>query len=322
MASRPTLLITGACGYIAAQLLPALREGYVLRLVDVKPAPGVVVADLGDPDRSKYADLFQGVDTVVHLGYRHAGQAGAFGADVPPIDRFDGELVNVRMAQHVYRSAYDAGVRRVVMASSNHAADWYEHALVHARQRETVSPADLPLSDNFYGWAKASYELLGFVYASGVFGRKLEVVQVRIGAPRDVSGRHYEGALREQHAGPGGSGLANFKRDLGAWLSERDLRQLFRRAIDTPDIRDLSAPFGREPESSRASGADGADGQGVPWLVVYGISGNTRAFWSLENARRVLGYAPEDDSEVRYADDVRRLLTGPEAGAPGGRVGG
>ena len=307
MPSKRTVLLTGACGYVAAQLLPALRDAYDLRLVDVTETgrdgtrvPGVTVADLADPDRAKYRALFDGVDTVVHLGYRHAGRPGEFGVDLPPIDRFDGELLNVRMAQHVYRSAYDAGVRRVVVASSNHAADWYEHTLIHARKREMVSPTDLPLSDNFYGWAKASYELLGFVYACGVFGRKLEVVQVRIGAPRDVSGRHYEGALREQHAGPGGSGLANFKRDLGAWLSERDLRQLVMRAIDTPDI---------------------ADGHGVPWVVVYGISGNTRAFWSLESARRVLGYAPEDDSEVRYADDVRRLLTGPGAGAPGGRVG-
>jgi nucleoside-diphosphate-sugar epimerase len=204
------------------------------------------------------------------------------------------------MAQNVYRTALEAGVRRVVMASSNHAADWYEHGLVHAGKREIVSPSELPLSDNFYGWAKACYELLGFVYACGAFGRALEVVQVRIGAPRDVAGRHYDGPLREQHIGPGGSGLANFKRDLGAWISERDLRQLFVRAVDVPDIHDA---------------------RGVPWLVVYGISGNTRAFWSLETARRVLGYAPEDDSEVRYADDVRRLLTGPDAAAPGGRLG-
>jgi hypothetical protein len=41
----------------------------------------------------------------------------------------------------------------------------------------------------------------------------------------------------------------------------------------------------------------------------YGISDNTRAFWSLESARRVLGYSPRDDSEVVYADAVRRLLT-------------
>jgi nucleoside-diphosphate-sugar epimerase len=261
--------------------------------------PGLIVADLADPDRSKYRALFDGVDTVVHLGYRHAGGPGGFGADLPPLERFDGELANVQMAQNVYRTAYDAGVRRVVVASSNHAADWYEHALVHAMRRELVSPADVPVSDNFYGWAKASYELLGFVYACGVFGRKLEVVQVRIGAPRDVAGHHYEGALREQHV-PGGSGLANFKRDLGAWLSDRDLRQLFVRAIETPRIEDA---------------------HGVPWLVVYGISGNTRAFWSLESARRVLGYAPEDDSEVTYADDVRRLLTGPDRKAPGGRLG-
>ena len=186
------------------------------------------------------------------------------------------------------------------MASSNHAADWYEHNLIHTRKLETVSPADLPLSDNFYGWAKASYELLGFVYACGAFGRKLEVVQVRIGAPRDVSGKHYEGALAEQHVGPDGSGLANFKRDLGAYISERDLCQLLRLGIETPNIENE---------------------HGVPWLVVYGISDNTRAFWSLESARRLLGYRPEDDAELKYADDVRRLLTGPDASSSGGRLG-
>jgi nucleoside-diphosphate-sugar epimerase len=298
--------MTGACGYIAAQLLPAFREAYALRLVDVRDTdrdgrrvPGATIADLADPARARYQPLFEGVDTVVHLGYRHPGRRD-WGADLAPIDRFDAELANLQMAQNVYRCAFDTGVRRVVMASSNHAADWYEHALVHAGRRELVGPSDLPLSDNFYGWAKASYELLGFVYAAGRLGRSLEVVQVRIGAPRDVAGRHYEATLAEQHAGPDGSPLANFKRDLGAYISPRDLGQLFRRAVDTPDIRDE---------------------HGIPWLVVYGVSGNTRAFWSLENARRVLGYEPDDDSERTYADDVRRLLTGPDARARGGRLG-
>lgn len=306
MTGKRAVLMTGASGYIAGQLLDEFRREYDLRLVDVKDrdrggrsVPGIVVTDLADPDRTRYQRLFAGVDTVVHLGYRHPGGQNG-GPEVPPLERFESEFANVRMAQNVYRAAYDAGVRRVVVASSNHAADWYEHALIHARRRDLVSPGDLPLSDNFYGWAKASYELLGFVYACGAFGRKLEVVQVRIGAPRDVSGQRYEGALVEQHVGPDGSGLANFKRDLGAWVSERDLRQLFRRSIETPRIENED---------------------GVPWLVVYGVSDNTRAFWSLANARRVLGYRPQDDSEVSYADDVRRLLTGPGASAAGGRLG-
>ena len=307
MSDRLRILLTGACGYLASQVRPVLGAAHDLRLVDLKdtdaqgrPVPGVAVVDLADPDRKKYARVFQGIDVVIHLAYNRPGGA-PWGVDLPPIERFDGEFVNVRMAQHVYRSAFDAGVRRVVMASSNHAADWHEHTLVHARMRETVAPADLPLSDNFYGWTKASYELLGFVYACGALGRKLEVVQLRIGAPRDVSWRHYEGALSEQHVPPSGSGIENFKRDLGAFISERDFCQLVQRAVEAPRIENE---------------------HGVPWLVAYGISNNTRAFWSLESARRVLGYDPADDSEITYADDIRRVLTGPEARAPGGRVGG
>ncbi|MBI4306283.1 MAG: NAD(P)-dependent oxidoreductase [Chloroflexi bacterium] len=305
MQGQRTVLLTGASGYIASQLLPEFRQKYRLRLVDVrdtdrngKLVDGVVVTDLADAARAKYRALFDGVDTVVHLGYRHPGRAGNWGSEVPLLERFEAEFSNVQMAQNVYRCSFDAGVRRVVMASSNHAADWYEHALIHKRAREMVSPADLPLSDNFYGWAKAAYEMLGFVYACGSLGRKLEVVQVRIGAPRDVSGRLYGDDSRDQGAGP--SALANFKRDLGAHISERDLRQLFLRGIETPNIENE---------------------HGIPWLVVYGISGNTRAFWSLESARKVLGYQPADDTEVKYADDIRRLLTGPGAKAAGGKVG-
>lgn len=306
MAEQLRVLVTGASGYLASLLLPVFRERYALRLTDMsdkdshgRRVDGIIRADL-EADRAPLAHLFEGIDVIVHLAYKHPGHQ-PWGTDVPPIDRFDAELLNVRMAQIVYRCAFDHGVRRVVMASSNHAADWYEHTLIHARRRDLVSPSDLPLSDNFYGWAKASYELLGFVYACGNLGRKLEVIQIRVGAPRDVSGHKYEGELREWHTGTGTSNLANFKRELGAYISERDIGQLFRRAVETPNV---------------------ANKYGIPWLVVYGISNNTRAFWSLENARRVLGYEPLDDSEITYADDIRRLLTGREAKAGPGRLGG
>lgn len=305
---KRTILLTGAAGYVAAQLLPEFTTRYRLRLVDVtdtdrqgRPVPGITIVDLTTPDPSGCAPLFQGVDAVIHLGYRHP-PAGA--EETPGLDAFDSEFANLRMAQNVYRCAFDAGVPRVVMASSNHAADWYEHNLIHRRKMETVSPDDLPLSDNFYGWCKASYELLGFVYASGTFGRKLEVVQIRIGAPREIAPPEKSPPAVARLVGAVDPGtdpaLAAYKRNLGAHISARDLRQLFTRAIETPDI---------------------SNEHGIPWLVVYGISNNTRAFWSLESARRALGYRPEDDSEVTYSDDIHRILTCPDAAAPGGRVG-
>ena len=281
------VLLTGATGYIASQLLPTFRERYDLTLLDVKEqdregnqVPNLVAADLSGTDLGEYSQYFQGVDTVVHLGYsRRSGE---------PLDHFYDESGNVAMAYNVYRAAYEAGARRVVIASSNHAADWYEHALIHERHKEMLDPYELPLSDNFYGWAKATYEHLGFLFACGTFGRKLEVVMVRIGAPREIR-------VADFSDDPGG-----YKRDLGAYISQRDLCQLFTKAIEAPKIENE---------------------HGIPWLVVYGISDNTRAFWSLTSARKVLGYQPEDDSEVKYAEDIHRFLTGNRSESSVGRVG-
>ncbi len=300
MTNKLKVLITGASGYIASQMLNEYRERYELTLIDAvdkdregNGVDGVKVVDLIDADRSKYDIYFADQDAVIHLAYKRSSPGGVYGSAVPHIDRFSTELENVQMANNVYRTAYDAGVKRIVVASSNHAADWYEHALIHNRKKEMVFPDELPLSDNFYGWAKAAYELLAFPYACGTFGRKLEVVQVRIGNPRETDVDDLMSNPDELH---GGTGKSTYKRGLGAHFSQRDLRQLFSRAVETPNIKDE---------------------HGIPWLIVYGISGNTRAFWSLESARKVLGYAPEDDSEIKFAAEIANNLIRPKPAGPG-----
>jgi uronate dehydrogenase len=65
------------------------------------------------------------------------------------------------------------------------------------------------------------------------------------------------------------------KRRLSLWFSPRDLAQLVSIGIDHPDIK---------------------------FEIVYGISGNQRAWYDNSNAVR-LGYRPQDDSEV-YAAEV------------------
>ncbi|MEE9262120.1 MAG: NAD(P)-dependent oxidoreductase [Dehalococcoidia bacterium] len=292
MADKRRVLVTGAAGYIASQLLPAFRERYDLVLLDVTKkdrdgtlVEGVETVNLHDPDMGEYRSYFQGVDSVVHLAWRRSGGVG----QPRDLEDFYPEHANVHLAYNIYRASLESGVRRVVVASSNHAADWYEHNLIHDKKMEVVDPYQLPISDNFYGWAKATYEHLGFLFATGVFGRKLENVQVRIGAPREI---------RLEDFKP--DDIRTYKRDLGAYISPRDLQQLFTRSIETESIENE---------------------HGIPWLVVYGISGNTRSFWSLSNARRVLGYEPEDDSEVKYAAEIQGFLYGQGAKAGPGKVG-
>ena len=293
---RRRVLVTGATGYIASQLLPTFRERYDLRLVDVRAtggrespvelAPGVQVLDLAGAPLEEVRPVFRDCDSVVHLAYHRP-------ASVDPnswLGRgYEDERKNVDMAQRVLQLALDEGVRRVVVASSNHAADWYEH-LIHAGKMDVVDPDRTPpRSDNFYGWAKLAYEGLGFLCASGGAGRSLENVQIRIGAPREIQASTFF------PDGPGTPGDAvRYKRDLGAYISPRDLTQLFVRSIETPNIEDE---------------------HGVPFQVFYGISANARAFWSIVNARKVIGYAPEDDAEIKFADEIRRYLARP-AGTP------
>lgn len=70
-------------------------------------------------------------------------------------------------------------------------------------------------------------------------------------------------------------------RNLATWLSHRDMEQLAWRSIEA-DVK-----FG----------------------IYYGISGNTRRQWSIDNAMADLGYAPEDDAE-EYASELVETARG------------
>jgi len=46
-----------------------------------------------------------------------------------------------------------------------------------------------------------------------------------------------------------------------------------------------------------------------------GISDNPHAFWSIANARRIIGYAPQDNSEIRFRDLIaEHIAAATEAG--------
>ena len=266
------MLVTGAAGYIAGQLLPAFRERYDLTLVDVTrthartggEVEGVEVLDLLDDPADRFTELCRDVDTVVHCGMRPPSGTPSYAA----------ERVNLDMTARVYEAARTAGVRRVVVASTNQASKWYEVPWAE-RRIDRVTPEDYPRPDTFYGWAKTAYETLGFLFATGEVSRPLEVVQIRIVAPRPIRAETFTDRP-----------LVDYLRDITGWISERDLQQLYVRSIEADSI---------------------ADAEGVPFQIFYGVSGNARTFWSITNAREVIGYAPEDDSEIEFADEIATM---------------
>jgi hypothetical protein len=278
--AKRRVVLTGASGYVAQRMFPELSERWDLVPIDVrattregKPVPGINVADLTNPDRNAYRQHFKGADAVIHCGFVSAPNLDATTWQENGDAKFWAEHKNIALAYNVHRTALEEGVRRVVVCSSNHAADYYER-LIWAGKMEMVTPDMPPRSDNWYGWAKAAYELLGFVFATGkVEGKKQEVVEWRIGGPRDDAdlGQVKPGDLKVMHRG------------LGAYFSKRDQVQEAIRMVEAENI---------------------ADEHGVPFLIVYGISGNTHRFWSIANARAKIGYEPQDDSQVNFADQI------------------
>jgi len=232
-----TVLITGAAGDVGSHLRRELAGRYRLRLSDLMPVEKLtanetyLAADISRMEQ--VAPLVQGVDAIVHLG--------GFSVEGP----WDAILqANIAGCYNMFEAARQAGVKRILFATSNHAVGFY-------RRDETIDDHVYPRPDSRYGVSKVFGEALGSLYADK-YG--MEVFNIRIGnvAPKPVD-----------------------KRRLAIWLSPRDLAQLVAIGIDHPAIH---------------------------FEIVYGISGNKRAWFDNSNARR-LGYRPQDDSEG-WAEEV------------------
>ena len=154
-----------------------MKENYDVVLTDVKQPDspnsiydGLQLADLVDSSRDNYRYLFEGVDAVIHNAFVGTGTTDVIGA------KFENEFANVRMAYNIYQTAWEENVRRVVMTSSNHASDYYEDLLLDGKL-DFIDSSTQNRAFNYYGWAKDSYEHLGFLFALGrVNGRSLSNV--------------------------------------------------------------------------------------------------------------------------------------------------
>lgn len=197
--SRRRVLITGASGQIGGMLTARLSPTYDFVLTDVEDATtaeglSVQAADVRSLDQVRA--LMDGVDTVVHL----AGDASPQAAWQSVYE------VNIQGTYNVLEAARQAGVRRVVFASSNHAMGMYD------RDSEwPVYNAMPPRPDSLYGVSKVFGETIGRFYHDE---HGLEVVALRIGWSTKQITDDADDVLRAM------------------WLSPDDTAQVIERAIE------------------------------------------------------------------------------------------
>ncbi len=194
------VLLTGASGGVARMLRPLLAaSGLQLRLSDLQPPDDLqagedfMAADLADA--AALAPLVRDMEAIVHLG-GHSVE-GPWATILK---------ANIEGCYNLYEAAFQAGVQRIVFASSNHVMGFHERG-------DKVDAERMLRPDSRYGVSKAFGEALGALYADK-FG--LRITNLRIGnvAPAPVD-----------------------RRRLAIWLHPEDLCQLILIGLRHPDIR-------------------------------------------------------------------------------------
>jgi nucleoside-diphosphate-sugar epimerase len=252
MARKKRVLITGASGTIGSLLGRALADDYDLTGIDVRPATEMesVVADMTDAGAIKGA--FANQDAVIDL-------AAASSADTPWDSVYKN---NVVATYNALEAAREAGVKRLIFASSNHVTGMYEtdapYSSIVAGDYSGLDPSDIPMittdmpirPDGPYGIAKAFGEASGRYFSDNF---ELSVMCLRIGTLNRES----------RPSNP---------RQFATLLTHHDLVHLVDRCLSAPD----EVRFG----------------------TFYGVSNNQWRFWDVSNATETVGYQPQDNAEL------------------------
>ncbi len=258
MSDKKRVLVTGLSGAVGTAMRQDLEKRYEVSSlsrhgVDGMPEERDFRGDVADLDAIQPA--FEDQHTVVHLAADRRAMAGWSSI-------LQGNLIGT---YNVFEACRRAGVKRVVVGSSNMAVGGYyfdaPYRYILSGQFDKVS-RPYPLIDEtvqirplgYYGVSKAYGEALGSFYKDF---HGLSVIHLRIGYTM----------LADNPTVMAPS--------LALWLSRRDTAQVHVRAIDAPES--------------------------VRYAVLNATSDNYWKVFSLQRARDLIGFEPEDDAGDTFA---------------------
>jgi nucleoside-diphosphate-sugar epimerase len=148
MTERPRILITGPGGRVGTRIVPLLRSEFALRLLDARPFgteadDEFVLGDIQDFELLKSACA--GVSALVHL------------AAISDEDDFHSRLlpVNVAGVYNAFEAARQAGVRKVIFASTGQTI--YNYGEVPLTTDMPVRPCSVYACTKIFGEALARH---------------------------------------------------------------------------------------------------------------------------------------------------------------------
>ena len=243
------VLITGMSGLIGGILRDHLENvgGYELSALNRRKVEGLECHQADISNLEAIRPAFKDKEVVVHLA-----------ASLE--NRWDQQLSNnITGVYNVYQAAVDAGVQRVVFASSGSTIRGFDlvhpYSAIAEGRYEDVTGEFTKIShevfrpNSIYGAAKVWGEALGRYFADA-YG--LSVLCVRIGSVN-----------RENRP--------STPREVSAYLSHRDIASILQRCIDAP-----------------------AD---MTYDVFFALSDNRWGVRDLEHSQKVLGWVPHDSGD-------------------------
>lgn len=161
--NKKRIIITGSRGCVGSILQDGLSNIFDLYLLDLKEkdTKKTFIIDIAK-EYKKLVKIFKNKEVVIHLAWNFA-------------EDFPGETIipqNKSIAENVYFAAVEAGVKRIIVASSVHADDYSKIK----RKKIFISRNSLP--DSPYGASKVYIESLGKYFAKY---HRLEIICVRLG---------------------------------------------------------------------------------------------------------------------------------------------